>query len=133
MSASGYSITAISDVPLGGATPNLLSGLAGQKLREASRVTIFLTREVVEVLISVSIGGSEVLPSGPVNINTVVGSLPSTQDDKVVEVFAQANDEIIIAATNSNAADKEARALVKIVPIDDALINSAILIRGRAT
>lgn len=133
MAASGYSITAVEDVPAGGVVDNLIKDRPGVKLRETSKVDIYLTREGVDVLITVVVGGSQVFPQGPSNISTVIGSIPSTQDDKLITVFGQAGDEMLISATNANAAAQEARVLVKVMPIDDVMLQSAIKIRRGAT
>lgn len=129
MPASGYSLAAVATVPAGGAVQNIVKDLPGVKLSAPSKVEIFLTRSVVEVQIQVTVGGTNVYPQGPANISLIAGSLPSTQDDRVITVFGQASDEILIAAFNTNAADQEARALVKVLPIDDVILASAIRMR----
>jgi len=129
MAASGYTITGISDIPAGGEIDSVVKNKPGVKLNSLSLVEIFLTREGVDVLTTVTVGGSIIFPQGPVNIATVVGSLPSTQDDRIITVIAQAQDEIIIAGTNANVAAQELRALVKVMPIDDAMLKTAIGLR----
>lgn len=117
MVARGQSITGISDIPATGEIDNVIKNKPGVTLTRRSALQIFLTREGADVLATVTVGGSIVFPQGPVNISTVVGSLPSTQDDLIIEVVAQKGDEIIVAGTNANAAAQELRALVKIMPI----------------
>jgi len=117
MSAAGYSLGAISDIPLAGVIDNVVKNLTGQQLKRPSRVLIFLTREGVDVLVSITVGGTQVYASGPCNISTVIGSMPSTENDLVVDCLAQGGDEIIIAGTNANAAAQELRALVQVMPI----------------
>ncbi len=129
MSASGYSIAAISDIGIGSSVANVIAELPGSKLAEVSMVEIYLTREGVDVLASVTIGGTNVFPAGPVNISTVVGSLPSTQDDNVITALGRPGDDIIIAGTNANAAAQELRALVKVMPLDDTALVAAIKAR----
>lgn len=129
MAASGYSIAAIADIPATGNVDNVIANLPGVKLREAALVIIYLTRESVDVLASVTVGGTLVFPSGPTNINTVAGSLPSTQDDQQIVILAQAGDEIIIAGTNGNASPQELRVLVQVLPLDDAILLHAAKIR----
>ena len=129
MPASGYSIAAVIDVPAGGSINNLIENLPGVKLAQASLVIIYLTRQSVDVLISATVGGTVVYPSGPTNISTVLGSLPSTQDDKIIICMADAGSDIILASTNANAAAQEARALVQVLPIDDAILLHAAKIR----
>jgi len=130
MGASGYSIAQVFSVPIGGSENNIIANKPGVKLPQTSVVDIYLTRESVDVVFNVTIGGTNVYPQpGPANISTVLGSLPSTQDDKIISVVAARGDEIIISASNSNAAAQEARALVKVMPIDDAMLVSAQKIR----
>jgi len=129
MAASGYSIAAIAEIEAGKSIDNVIKNLSGVKLREASVVIIYLTRGAVGVLVTVTVGGSVVLPSAPVNLVTVNGTLPSTQDDEIIVVMAQASDEIIIAGTNADAATQELRALVQVLPIDDAILLHAAKIR----
>jgi len=130
MGASGYSIAQVFDVPIGGATNNIIADKPGVKLVETSVVDIYLTRESVDVLFNVTIGGTNVFAQpGPANISTIGGSLPSTDNDKIITVIAQAGDEIIISASNQNVALQEARALVKVMPIDDAMLITAQKLR----
>jgi len=128
--ASGYSITGVTPIDATGAIDNVIANKRGRTLKEPSVVDIYLTRESVDVLVAVTVGGTEVLPQGPVNINTVNGSLPSTQDDRVITTVGVANDEIIIQGTNANAAVQELRALVKVMPIDDTSLVAALNLRG---
>lgn len=123
MGASGYSIAQVFAVPIGGSENNIIANKPGVKLPSTSVVDIFLTRESVDVLFNVTIGGTNVYPQpGPANISTIAGSLPSVQDDRIISVIAAAGDEIIISASNQNASLQEARALVKVMPIDDAML-----------
>lgn len=130
MGASGYSIAQVFAVPIGGSENNIIANKPGVKLPATSLVDIYLTRESVDVVFNVTIGGTNVYPQpGPANISTVAGSLPSTQDDKIISVVAAKGDEIIISASNQNAALQEARALVKVMPIDDGILGFAQKIR----
>jgi len=128
--ASGYSITGISKIPATGAIDNVIANKRGRTLKEMSVVDIYLTRETDDVLVAVTVGGTEVLPQGPANIDTVLGSLPSTQDDRVITTIGAPNDEIIIQGTNADAAERELRALVKVMPIDDTALVAALNLRG---
>jgi len=129
MSASGKSIAAVVSVPAGDTNNNLIKDLPGSVLDAPSKVNIYLTREAVGILISVTVGGTNVYPSGPANISTVLGSLPSVRDDEVITIFAQQADEILITAVNSTAAPLEARVLVKTMPVDDAMLSAVIAMR----
>lgn len=117
MGARGQSITGITDIAAAGDIDNVIKNKPGTVLSRRSAVQIFLTREAVEVLATVTVGGSIVFPQGPVNLVATVGTIPSTQDDLIIEVIAQKGDEIIIAGTNSAAGALELRALVKIMPV----------------
>lgn len=117
MTAVGYTIAAIFDILQANNVANVLADRQGRILKRRSKVFIYLTRETVEVLTAVTVGGTEVFSSGPVNISTVIGSLPSTEDDLLIQVVAQGGDEIVIAGTNSAAAaSRELRALVQVMP-----------------
>jgi len=129
MTAFGYSITGISDIDATGSVGNVIAEKPGRQLAGPSIVRIYLTRESVDVEAQVTIGGTNVFPSGPVNVVAAVGTLPSTQDDEVITVVAQAGDSIIIAGTNANAAKQELRALVKVTLVDDAILLHAAAIR----
>lgn len=117
MAARGQTITAIAIIPAGEDIDNVVKNKPGVTLALRSAVQIFLTRGSVDVLTTVTVGGSIVMPQGPVNLNTNDGTIPSVEDDGIIEVIAQKGDEIIIAGTNANAADQELRALVKIMPV----------------
>jgi len=117
MPAIGYSISAINDIPAGESVNNIIENKPGVKLARRSAVDIFLSREGVDVSATVTVGGTAVYPNGPTPLNATVGVLPSTQDDNVISVIADAGDEILIAGTNVNAAAQELRALVKVLPV----------------
>ena len=117
MAARGQTVTAIASIDANGDVENVVKDKPGMTLMRRSAVQIFLTREAVGVLATVTIGGSIVMPQGPTNIDSIVGTLPSTQDDLLIEVIAQKADEIIIAGTNTTGAALELRALVKIMPV----------------
>lgn len=133
MAAVGYSISVNEAVPLEGKVDNLVEGLQGITLRFPARVRVYLSRQSVDVLAGVNIGGVQVLQAGaPVPLNATAGVMPSIQDDLVLEVFAQVNDLIIVSGTNNNAAAQELRALIQVMPIDDVLLLSAINMRRTA-
>ena len=93
-------------------------------------VDVYLTRQTAAVLVSATLGGVDILSLGPVNTVADLGTLPSTQDDRVITAIGVPNDELIISATNSSGADLEARVLVKVMPIDDASLVAALNLRG---
>lgn len=116
-----YQIAVINDVPLNSTVESLLLGRPGFTLNEPSRVRVYATRETVDVLLGLIVGQAIVMPNGsPANISTVIGSLPSIQDDLWAEGFGIAGDDIIIQAVNNDGvAAREARVLVKVVAVDD--------------
>jgi len=129
MSASGKSIAAVVSIGAGETVANLIKDKPGVVLDLPSKVDIFLTRSAVGVDFTVTIGATNVYPSGPANISTVAGSLPSVRDDKVITVFAQKSDEILILAINTTASVKEARVLVKTMPVDDQMLLAVMNMR----
>jgi len=131
MAASGYSIAQVTSVPANDNVNNIIANKPGVKLPSGINVVdIYLTREATGIEFNVTIGGSNVYPQpGPANINAVAGTLPSTQDDEVISVVAQGGDEIVIAASNGTAGALEARALVKVMPVDDAMLRTAAKLR----
>jgi len=115
-----YQIAVVNDLPIGGTVESLLLGRPGFTLNEPSRVRVYATRESVDVLLGLIIGQAIVMPNGsPTNISTVAGSLPSIQDDLWAEGFGVAGDDLILQATNANAALQEVRILVKVVAVGD--------------
>jgi len=131
MTAFGKSIAAIEDIPLAGSVDNVLADKPGITLNEPSRVRLFVSRETVDVEVAITVGGSNVYPRGPAALNAVVGTLPSTQDDLLIDIMAQRNDTIIVEATNKDAAAaREVRVLAFITPVTDAVLSSAMSIRG---
>jgi len=129
----GQSLAVVATLSSGEKNPNIIVGRPGETLPAgASVVQIFLTRSDPLVTFNVTIGGANVYPDpGPANINAVLGTLPSTQDDEVITVVSVGGDKIVIAASNTNAGDQEARALIKITPIDDQLLVQAARARGK--
>ena len=115
-----YTLPAISDVPLGGTDLDLLDGLRGRTLTEPSLVQILLNGETVDITMGVTIGATEVLPSGSrVTLQATVGVLPVFPDDVLAESFGSKGDEIIVSARNAGAAAGEARAVVRVTAIED--------------
>jgi len=125
MPTTGYSIASIFDVPAGATEPNIIKNKPGVTLNEPSLVRVFMTREDVDQEITITIGGTQIYPAGPVDIEAASGTLPSTQDNLVAEVFAGKGDDIIITAFNSNASPRQVRALVMVMPVDDSILRGA--------
>jgi len=118
--ARPYTITVINDIGIGATVQNLVEGRSGRVLDEPSRVRVYATRESIDVTMGFILGREEVLPAGSVtNISTVIGSLPSRQDDLITETLGDTGNEIIIQGVNVNAAAQELRLLIDVVSIDD--------------
>jgi len=124
--ARPYSLTNITDIPLSTTVTSLIANEPGQKVDEDSQVRVYATRETVDISIGITIGRDVGLPNGsPCNLNAVVGTLPSRQDDLLWSGFAAANEEIIIQGINGDgAAARELRVLVDVRAIDDGPFES---------
>lgn len=121
--ARPYTITVINDIPLASTVQNLVEGRSGRVLDEPSRVRIWATRETVDVTMGFILGREEVLPAGSVtNISTVIGSLPSRQDDLITETFGDTGNEIIVQGVNADGANpRELRLLIDVIAIGDII------------
>lgn len=119
--ADPYTLTIVEDIPLSSTVQNLLEGRSGRVLDEPSRVRVYATRETVDVTMGMILGRTEALPAGSVTaISTVDGSLPSRQDDLIVETLGMGGAEIIIQGVNADAAAaRELRLIVDVVSIED--------------
>jgi len=119
--APPYTITSITDIPLDTTNRSVLLGEVGEQLDEASRVVVYATRETVDITMGISLGRQIALPVGSAtNLNTVVGSLPSRQDDEIFRGFGDAGDNITIQGQNvDGAAARELRLLVDVVAVED--------------
>jgi len=123
--ASPYTITRVQDVGIS-ATENIIEGQTGRTLVAPSRVKIALNREGVDVSFDIFIGSERVLVNGASRINTTVGDIPILPDDIVIDTFGGAGDEIVINATNVNAAAQEARAVIQVAEVDDASLQACM-------
>lgn len=121
--ARPYTITIVNDIPSATTVQNLVEGRSGRVLDEPSRVKVWATRETVDVTMGFILGRQEVLPAGSVtNISTVIGSLPSRQDDEITSTFGDAGEEIIIQGVNADgAAARELRLLIDVTAVDDII------------
>lgn len=121
--ARPYTITVINDIPATSTVQNLVEGRSGRVLDEPSRIRVYATRESVDVSMGFILGREEVLPAGSVTaISTVIGSLPSRQDDLITETLGDTADEIIIQGVNANVAAQELRLIIDVISIDDLAI-----------
>jgi len=121
--ANPYSITVIGVIPIGGTIQNLVEGRSGRVFDEPSRMRVYATRETIAVTIGIDLGRETVIPAGSVtNINATNGTLPSRQDDLLVETVGNALSEILIQGVSSDgAATRELRLLIDVVSLDDVL------------
>jgi len=127
--ARPYTISAITDIAAN-STSNLIQGLRGRTLPGPSRIEGFLTREAINVLANVTIGGESVVQGGLAQINTVVGSSPLVPDNKLFDSFGFGGEEIIIEGQNLTGGLLELRVLLLITPVDDVLLQSALTLPG---
>lgn len=111
-------ITQVSSVPAGEFV-SLLEGIQGRFLTGPAMVLISLNRAAVGVNVEVTIGSEQVMPSGPVNVNATADELPSIRDDTIITSAGGVGEEIIIRAQNTTAGALQARAVVRIIELDD--------------
>jgi len=121
--ANPYTITIVAIIPISGTIQNLVEGRSGRVFDEPSRMRVYATRETIAVTIGIDLGRETVLPAGSVtNINATNGTLPSRQDDLLVETVGNSLAEILIQGVNSDgAATRELRLLIDVVSLDDVL------------
>ena len=80
-----------------------------------------------DVSMQMTIGGEQVLPAGPVNLEAGAGVLPSVEDDNIIRTFAKAGDEMIIRGQNDDAAAAaQLRVVIIVTPIDDVILARAM-------
>ena len=116
-----YTIQNIVDIAANTST-SLFVGLQGVTLVSPSRVVIYASREAIDVLMSVTVGGTNAGQALLAQINTTVGSSPVVPDNKIVDTFGMGGDEIIILGQNLTAGALELRALCFVTPVDDVAL-----------
>jgi len=117
-----YSISAISDIAAN-SSDSLIDGLRGRTLEEPSRVVVFASREAINVLLSVTIGGVDVGAGLLAQVLAAVGTKPVVPDDLIIDSAGLKGDEIIVTGQNLTAAALELRVLIFVVPISDNALN----------
>jgi len=127
--APPYTIIVVNDVTIGG-TDSIINGESGRTLVAPSRVQIFLNRESVDVTFTITLGGARILLDGAARINATVGDIPVLPDDGIADTFGGAGDELVILASNVNAALQEARAIIRVTEIDDNALAMAMQTLG---
>jgi len=123
--ARSYTISAIEDIAANGRA-SLIDGLRGRTLDEPSRVIIFATREAIDVLMTITIGGTEVLGGGLASIVAAVGTKPTVPDDIIVDSGGLRGEEIIVTGQNLTAGALELRVLIFVVPLSDVAMNTVL-------
>jgi len=124
--AGPYTMEKVTDIAIGGEA-SLLANKQGRVLPEDSRVKIFANRESVDVTFNITIGATEVLAAkSGAAVNATAGDVPSTRDDLLVDSFGLAGDEVLILASNANAALQEGRVIVWVTPVDDDALQRAM-------
>ncbi len=123
--AGPYTITNITDVGIS-ATASLLSGEPGRIVPEPSRVRCYANRENVNVLFDCTVGDSRVTSRAPAAVQATLGVTPVVPDNILFDTFANAGDEIVILAANTDAAASEARVTVFVTPLDDLALQRAM-------
>jgi len=122
-------LSIILDVPIGGSNIDLLADESTALVDEDSVVSVYASRESVDVTFQLKTADVEVMPLGSCGINTVVGNSPSTRDNLVWRGVARKGQRVQIRATNVNAAPQELKTITQIVPMR-AAIPMPILIPG---
>lgn len=124
-----YSISAITDI-LANSTSNLIEGLRGRTLPGPSRVTGYMTREAINVLTAITIGGESVVQGGLAQINATVGTSPIVPDNMLFDSFGFGGEEVIVEGQNLTAGALELRVLLFITPLDDVSLQRILQMPG---
>lgn len=116
--ATPYTITALEAVGIG-ATVNLIQGKKGRVLAAVSLIEFFLNRQDTDVRMDILVGDKNVGENISVQLQAAAGIMPSLRDDLFIRTFGGIGDELILNATNNDAAAQEARAVIRVTEIDD--------------
>ena len=119
--AAGYTITQIVDIALSDSEDNIILGKGVVKPTEPSLIEVYANVEDVDVTMGVRIGDTDVLQAGSrATLQALVGTMPSTRDDRIVSAIGQAGEEIIVSGRNADAAAAaELRVIILVTPIND--------------
>ncbi len=109
-------------VPAAGTTANALAGSPFEFVGVDSKVAValaeFLTGGAAgEVTANIHFGAELQLQSGAIMLERTVGAGALIPDNVVVDDVARAGDRLVIELVNSNAAAREVRGIVRILPI----------------
>jgi len=108
-----------------GKEENIVLGRKGTTLTANSMIAVFLNRESVDVTFTMFVGAEAIMEVAGAPIQTVAGSTPSFQDDKVITTFGQQGQLIVLNARNANVAAQEAGFILQITELDDAILQKA--------
>jgi len=102
---------------------NIIAGIPQRVIKEPSRLSIAMTREVALVTFGVEIGGQVAIPDGsPAQIVATIGSLPNFENDGVGNFGGDGGDEVAIFGSNPDVAIRELRAQIRITALEDVEI-----------
>jgi len=122
--ARPYTITRVVDIAANDVENNLLAGIEGEFVPEASKVAIAANMEAAGVEMQVTIGPAQVFPLGPVNVSAALGGLPSTRDDTIIKTGGMNGERITVKGVNSTAGALELRVVVVVTPIGDLALQT---------
>jgi len=132
--ARPYTITQVTSIPLNSVVENIIEGIQGRIVPQDSFVEVAANMGDADVSMQMTVGADQVLPPSPVNLEAAAGVLPSIRDDKIIETFAQGQDELIIRGQNLDVvAAAELRVVIRVTPIDDVQLVSAMRAFGAAS
>jgi len=129
--AGPYTLDRVRDIPIS-SSESLFADKRGRVLAEPSRIKLYANRETVDVTFNVTIGAEEAVAAGGIAaVNATAGDAPSTRDDLILDTFGNIGDEILILATNADAAAaREARVICFVIPVDDNALQMAMGMLG---
>jgi len=132
--ARPYTITQVTSIPLNSVVENIIEGIQGRIVPQDSFVEVAANMGDADVSMQMTVGADQVLPPSPVNLEAAAGVLPSIRDDKIIETFAQGQDELIIRGQNLDVvAAAELRVVIRVTPIDDVQLVKAMRDFGAAS
>jgi len=124
--AGPYTISVIEDV-VQNSVSSILRDQRGRTLPEASRLVGYANRETTEITFNVLVGAEDIVQDGFPRVQASIGLGPIIPDDLLFDTFGMPGDEIIVRARNTAAAaNREARVLIFVTPIDDDALQRAM-------
>jgi len=112
-------IPVVFDLLGGSAGPqNILEGVTNRFMAEESLVAVFLNRQDTDVTAQIKMASTEVHQLGPVKVNATAGDTPGKDPASMAWYgMGQIKDELQINGTNVNAAVRQLRATIFILPV----------------